>query len=57
MKRAFKWLTGYENYSDAWKDSDEERILTDKGIIQGGLGFRDPIDGNDAEDKDTDNDN
>ena len=47
LNRAFKWLTGYENYTDAWDTADEERILTDKGIVQGELGF---CEGNDSDD-------
>jgi hypothetical protein len=39
LKRAFEWLTGYKNYSDAWKNPNEKRILTDKGIVGGDLGF------------------
>jgi hypothetical protein len=55
LKRAFKWLTGYENYSDAWKNPNEERILTDKGMVGGDLGFHDPVDGNDSDEgKDSD---
>ena len=57
LKRAFKWLTGYENYSDAYKNPNEERILTDKGIVGGDLGFQDPVDRNDADEgKDSDDD-
>ena len=57
LKRAFKWLTGYESYSDAWKNPNEERILTDKGIVGGDLGFHDPVDDNDVDEgKDTDDD-
>jgi hypothetical protein len=55
LKRAFKWLTGYENYSDAWKNPNEERILTDKGMVGGDLGFHDPVDDNDSDEgKNTD---
>ena len=49
LKRAFKWLTGYETYMDAWKNPNEERILTDKGIVGGDLSFHDPVDDNDVD--------
>jgi hypothetical protein len=48
IRRAWMWLSSYEDYKIAWQNTEEKRILTDRGIMNGFM-FDPDEDGSDEE--------